>query len=179
MRKSEGQFLKDFQKGKEWELKVAALVRQRHPNLIDPTRTLVMDGIEWRGKWDDGDMKVSVPIQCKRRELDFTGREDFPFGTVIVDQENKLRSEAISERDYYALGIKDRLQWIRPFYAYWIGSRDMNTVGMILPATKPYWRLERQRDSKSDGAMIWNWCCPKEKVIFRRFSDALELWRWM
>lgn len=179
MQKSDHQFLKDFQDGKQWEHKVATMVRRRHPNLVGPSATLVMDGINWKGKWDNGDMHIQVPIQCKRRQIDFTSQEDYPFSTIIVDQENKLQSPLISDQEYSLLGMKDRLLWVRPFYAYWIGSRDMEYAAIILPCTKPYWRLEQQADKKSRGAIIWNWCCPKEKAIFRPFSEALEFWRWM
>lgn len=179
VQKSENQFLKDYQWGKQWEQKVATTVRRRHPELIGPSRTLAMKGIEWRGQWDDGDMRISIPIQCKRRSLDFTSREDYPFSTIIVDQENKLRSPLIEDREYDLLGMADRLLWVRPFYAYWIGSRDMEHAAIILPTSKPYWRLEQQADRKSGGKIIWNWCCPKDKAIFRPMSEALEFWRWM
>jgi len=55
-----------------------------HPVVINPT-FVRPTAIEMDAYRDHGDLGVLLRIEVKRRAFTFTGRDDYPFATVIVD----------------------------------------------------------------------------------------------
>lgn len=162
-------FTEALARGKEWEWVVYAFLKERYPDIRRP-----LTYEEAIGRVDEEpDMAVrGLPIQCKRREFNFTCQEDFPYQTVMVDEEYKLRSDYISQDEYLAMPERDRLQNLKQFLAYFVASQDMKYMAVIIPASKAYWRL-RKRDLKRDARAAYSWECPKTKALFM----PVENWR--
>lgn len=177
MVKNQREFLDDYNWGLDWETKVADLITRCNPYVDKPAKFSKVHGGRVIGFDDDGDMRASVHIGCKRRRLAFTGREDYPFPTVFVDEEYKLIPDHMDREDYYALPVQERLARIKWFHSYWIASSDMNHVALIVPATKRHWILEKVYSPK-DRRDAFNWACPVSKVIFGKTSDIPSLLTW-
>ena len=81
---------------------------------------------------DDGDLRVGgLRVECKRRNLTFSGPEDFPFGTCIVDVCHTYDKSLETET---------------PVFAYIIDSQDMSGTVCVLGSTAERWTAQRRWD---------------------------------
>lgn len=172
-------YLRNFEKGKEFEQKVSDLFDTFHPLAEKPSRTLRMEGAAWRHLYEQADARALVAVECKRRgDIDWTGPKDFPYPTVIVNEERKMRSPYVDKAFYYSLPVEERKLWIKFFNSVWCSNPSMSQVIVIIPASKPYWQIERKFD-RLEREYVTNWVCPVEKCLFRPWDRALELLRWL
>jgi hypothetical protein len=162
-------FAEALARGKEWEWVVYGLLKVRYPDIRRP-----LTYEEAIGRVDEEpDMAVrGLAVQCKRREFNFTCATDFPYQTVMIDEEYKLRSDYISQDEYLSMPEHERLQNLKQFMCYFIASQDMTHMAVVIPASKAYWRL-RKRDLKRDARPSYSWECPKSKALFM----PVEKWR--
>lgn len=181
-------FLEDRQAGEIWEEYLFKVLAQYWPDMLKPPKST--------GMRDNGDMHVTVNlgsfvttavIGAKRRLQNraepfyFTDEHDYPYSTVIVDQENKLKSPFIDDAKYYALDEASKKTWIARFHSYWVASIDMSHVAVITPGTKRLWRLGQKRSWKDRCVRPQvNWECPTSAVRFGKFpEDVPTLLTWM
>ena len=177
MIKDPADYRRDFYWGGEWENRVASLIQRCNPYVEQPQKfNAEVDG-KLVGFPDDGDLRAMVQIGCKRRRIQFTCRDDYPYRTVFVDEEYKLIPEHMPHAEYYRLSVPDRLACLRWFHSYWIASADMEYVALVVPATKRHWVLETLYSPK-DKRDVCSWACPKEKVIFGKASEIPSLLTW-
>lgn len=157
--------------GKEFEDKVYAELRRFNPGISKPPKPE-----EWAE--DDGDIRADVEIICKRRlKLDFTCREDFPFQTVYVNEQYKMRPAHMSKDEYCSLPMEEKLRLMKWFHSCWVSSADMTHIALVLPSTKRHWGLENVW-SPEDNRYALTFSCPKDKVLFGRFEDMPSLLTW-
>lgn len=152
--------------GKEWEWKVFRMLRQRYPDIRRP-KTLEEALAIPRGQRDEeSDIALlGMPIECKRRKFQFTNASDYPYQSFYIDEEYKLRDPRIPADEYAALPEADRLACIKPFCLYMTCNADMTHMGVVIPASKPYWRLDSGR-LRLDDRQHHSWACALNKVIF-------------
>lgn len=164
-----------LRRGKEWEWAVYRFLKHRYPDIRKP---LTFE--EALGRVDkEPDMSIrGLPVQCKRREFHFTDANDFPFGTILVDEEYKLRSDYLSHNEYHALSEDERKQNLRQFMAYFIANESMSHMAVVIPASKPYWSLAKF-PLKRDGRDSFTWECPLHKAIFRPVSEWRTILTWV
>lgn len=105
---------------------------------------------------DSGDFFVCGRVEHKIRKLHFTCLEDFPFPTVIIDEQYKVdaRSDA--------------------FLAYIIENRTGTCAVVVYNWQRPQWRVERLFDSVA-GRFGNFYTIDKKLVRFCRPQDALIL----
>lgn len=96
---------------------------------------------------DDGDIELILRVEVKKRGLHFTGRGDYPYPTVIVDEAYKV----------------DRAG--RRFWAYYIVNETETAVCMVPAASRKFWELRPRFDSK-EGEQRMFYECPVEHCRF-------------
>lgn len=81
---------------------------------------------------DNGDIKVEMTVEVKRRGFNFTGADDYPYPTAIVD-------------NCLAFDRKTPMP-----HSYVLLSNDMKAALIVLCSTKKFWqRVERLDRAKS------------------------------
>lgn len=81
---------------------------------------------------DDGDLRVGGQrVECKRRNLRFSGPEDFPYPTAIVDVTHTFDAARSTET---------------PVVGYIIDSQDESGCVCVLASTYDRWRVRTRRD---------------------------------
>ena len=155
--------------GKAWEWRVYEFLRTRYCDLRPPKTLEQAQGCVD----EESDLALSgFPIECKRRRFDFTNAADYPYATFYIDEEYKLRDRTIPKDKYFAMPMADRRSYLKPFMFYATANRDMTHMGVVIPASKPYWTLER-RTLHADQRRGDSWACQLNKVLF----CAVEDWR--
>lgn len=175
--KSPDSFRRDYEWGLEWEDRVVSLIQKCNPYVEQPPKFSKVVHGRVVGFTDQGDITAQTLISCKRRRVEFTGQQDYPYPTVFVDEEYKLIPDHIPHDVYYAMPLTEKLASLKWFHSYWIGSADMRHVALIIPASKPYWTLE-ERFSPQDNRNTMTWACPKGKAIFGSVEDLSSLLTW-
>ena len=78
-------FVSDLHASNEAVLRVAQFF-QRKGKAVTVQGVRVRDNVESRMDFsDDGDLHVHERYEVKRRKLEFTGHNDFPYDSIIVD----------------------------------------------------------------------------------------------
>lgn len=175
--KTDRDFYNDYNFGMEWHQKVHSALHGRNPDIwIPKPHTTLIEG-KVLGFADDGDIAATCLIQPKRRKIDFTCQRDYPYPTIFIDEEYKLKSDHISDADYFALPEKERLAHLKWFHSYWISNRDMTHCALVIPASKRYWTLDRHW-SKPDRRWVTSWAVPKGKAVFGTVENLSSLLTW-
>lgn len=152
--------------GKEWEHRCFELFRTRFPDLRAPKP--VEDCVHTRTGFVDEEPDLALsgfPIECKRRRFDFTGAADYPYTSFFIDEEYKMRDRRIPSERYFAMPMEERRSYLKPFMFYATANRDMTHMGVVIPASKPYWHLET-RTLHSDQRQGDSWACQLNKVLW-------------
>jgi len=99
---------------------------------------------------DAGDIEVTKIIEVKRRELDFTCADDYPFETVIVDETYKVKRRELDSR----------------LDGYMIVCRDESHACVVPIATRSQWTTEKLADSTHGGELRENYLVDKSLCAF-------------
>lgn len=192
--KGDKDWLADYDAGLTWESELFEVLSRYIHDLDPPKRSDTIDGKIVGGFSYRPDMRarsfiaaqsghdsrfyagVSVALEAKIRlcGFHFSGADDFPYPTIIVNEVFKTHPAHLTERDYLKLSVEDQKAYMRPFHSYWIASSDKQCVAVICPATKPLWSQESVY-SRKDRRPALNWVCPIKKpsggnaVLFGRF----------
>ncbi len=97
---------------------------------------------------DGGDLMLQLRAEHKVRSFAFTGREDFPYPTIIIDEKYKVDAKAGT-----------------PLLAYFIESSDGRCVACIYGHTKHRWLIQDSVDPKQRRTCTF-YVVPKEFVRF-------------
>lgn len=97
---------------------------------------------------DSGDIEIRQRVEVKKRGIDFTSASDYPYQTVIVDEQYKV----------------DRIP-ISHLYGYVVVNKAGTHVCCISKHTKPHWLLSTKFDRK-DGQDRTFYECPVEHCVF-------------
>lgn len=166
--------------GKEWEWKVYTLLRERYPTIRPPKTADQALATYTRHRPDpDSDMSIGgFPIECKRRKFHFTSASDYPYPSFYIDEEYKLRDKTLPRDQYFGLPMTERRKFIKPFMMYLTCNKDMTHMGMVIPASKNYWTLDRKTlwadDRKGDS-----WACQLNKVLFVPVDEWRTILTWI
>ena len=178
-KRTQDEFVAYLRFGKAWEWKAFEFLKERFPTLRPPLTleeavSLGPNAVDERPDMEFG----GYAIECKRRQFDFTGPKDFPYQTFYVDEEYKLRDKTVSKDKYYGMPMIERRSHIRPFLCYLTANRDMTHMGLVIPASKGYWTLERRRLS-ADGRNGDSWGCQLNKVLFMPVAEWRQILTWV
>jgi len=176
MGRTDAEFERFIHYGKEWEFKVYRLLRQRFSGLRAPKPA---EQVISHTPDPDPDMALNgFPIEAKRRKFDFTNKDDYPYPTFYINEEYKMRDRSIPAHQYYNMGITERRRYTTPFLCYLTANRAMTHMGVIIPATKPYWTLE-EKSLKLDDRKSFSWACQLNKVLFMPVAEWESILDWI
>lgn len=180
MARSPADFERYLHFGKEWEFKVYGLLKSRYPAIRAPLTAEQAIARFSRQRADpDPDLSINgFPIECKRRKFSFTSAADYPYQSFYIDEEYKLRDKSIPAEDYFAMGAAERLQHIKPFMMYLTCNKEMTHMGLVIPASKRYWSLDR-KTLWSDERKGDSWACQLGKVLFVPVSEWRTILTWV
>ena len=143
------EFLANFSGSLRAVERFAAELRKRNVDVwLPPTK--VTPDVESRHEYaDSGDMMFQLRAEHKvRQNLVFSGRDDYKYPTVFIDEKYKVDSK----RDI-------------PLFAYFIQSQDGNCVACVYGHTMPRWQVTKKFDSKENCHRTY-YEIPKEFVRF-------------
>lgn len=166
--------------GKEWEWKVYTLLKTRFPHIRPPKTAEQALATYTRHRPDpDSDLAINgFPIECKRRKFDFTNAGDYPYATFYIDEEYKLRDKSLPAESYFSMTMTERRSYVKPFMMYLTCNKDMTHMGLVIPASKNYWTLDRRTlwadDRKGDS-----WACQLNKVLFTPVEEWQTILTWV
>jgi hypothetical protein len=105
---------------------------------------------------DKGDLFLvkRTRLDVKHRDIDFTGREDFPYPTMFVSN----------------VAAVDRAHDVE---AYITVSRDFSCRAIITKETRPHW-IKVDCLASNTGNIETNYACPIEHVIFKAIPPDLR-----
>jgi hypothetical protein len=109
---------------------------------------------EWKAFADDGDLFIESRIEVKHLGVDFTCREDWPFGEKFI---------------VCAKHSWDRAQ-PKP-QAYYVLNKQASHLAIVLGRTSNEWFVEERRDSRYDDVEQSFYFCPLDKVIFKNIHQ--------
>ena len=101
---------------------------------------------------DQGDIIVSSRIEVKKRSIDFTCRDDYPFPTVIVDEKFKVDRIPPPQLNGYVI----------------LNNRGTHAC-LISVKTRKHWRPIIRRDSKDKQRRTF-YECPKGRCAFHAIT---------
>lgn len=180
MARSPADFERFIHFGKEWEWKAYGFLKERYPR-IRPPLTAEQALAEFGRHNPDPNPDLSIngfPIECKRRKFDFTCAEDYPYESFYIDEEYKLRDKSIPAEDYFRMTVSERRQHIKPFMMYLTCNKSMTHMGVVIPASKSYWTLDRRRLSLDDRSGD-SWACQLNKVLFIPVAEWRTILTWV
>lgn len=166
--------------GKEWEWKCYELLRTRFPSIRPPlTAEQALSQFSRHRADPNPDLSLNgFPIECKRRKFSFTDASDYPYQSFYIDEEYKLRDKSVPAEDYFAMSMIERRQHIKPFMMYLTCNKEMTHMGVVIPASKTYWTLDRRTlwadDRKGDS-----WACQLNKVLFVPVAEWRTILTWV
>jgi hypothetical protein len=149
MVKPDADFLADFLKSTRAVDRFAAAIRRANVSVWLPPTEIRPDVASRMEYADGGDLMLQLRAEHKVRNLAFTGRADFPFPTLIIDEKYKVDAKAKQS----------------PLFAYFIESRDGQCVACVYGHTKPRWLIQDTYDKKQ-GRTCTNYVVPIEYVRF-------------
>ena len=97
---------------------------------------------------DSGDIEIRQRVEVKHRMLSFTSCEDYPYATVIVDEQYKI----------------DRIPKGK-LWGYVIVDNDCSHACCIKPSTFDSW-ITKEMFDKKDRQNRTFYVCPKELCFF-------------
>lgn len=140
--KSDASFTEALRESQSHVAKVAAWMTTHNCDvMIRPT--VLRPDFESRNDFADcGDIEIRQRVEVKQRSIDFTSCLDYPYATVIVDEQFKI----------------DRIPRGR-LWGYVILNKAGTHVCCIKPDTKPHWTVESKYDKK-DAQQRNFYVCP-------------------
>jgi len=105
---------------------------------------------EWKDHADVGDILLSQRIEVKRLSVEFSGREDWPFGEDFI---------------VCAKHAWDRAK-PKP-HAFIILSANMGHAAIVKGDTFGRWRVEKRKDSRYNGIEQEFYLCPLDDIEWR------------
>lgn len=150
--KNDNDFVEALNASSKYVAAVASWMMSKNCDvMIRPT--LIRPSFEARNEFaDSGDIEIRQRIEVKHRDLDFTCASDYPFATVIVDEQFKI----------------DRIPKGR-LWGYMVVNRNCTHVCCIRPDAKSKWILSTRFDKK-DGQDRKFYECPKELCVFVKIA---------
>jgi hypothetical protein len=103
---------------------------------------------------DDGDLEIRQRIEVKHRAVDFTSVDDYPYSSIIVDEDFKINR------------IPKGQLW-----GYVVVNRDATHVCFIKGDTRKQWSVEEKYDHKERENRKF-YTCPKELAVFCRLDHG-------
>lgn len=153
MVKPSADFVKDFCSSQRAVEKFAATLRNKNVSVWLPPTQMRPD-VESRMDYaDGGDMMIQLRAEHKVRNIQFTGKSDFPFPTLIIDEKYKVDAKASA-----------------PLFAYFIESSDGQCVACVYGHSKHRWQVDEVFD-KAQGRKCVNYVVPIEFVRFCKPED--------
>jgi len=153
-------FIDNLRRAEQVERLLYTLLRplnaELRPKPLITTGKKIVIGFE-----DDGDLTFTGRVECKHRKIKFTGKEDFPYPTVILDETYKLRQPHVTQGMWEQFSHREQLAHIKWFHSYWIVSEDMRYAAVVTPHTKSHW-VQRQVKDRTENRMCMNYECPVE-----------------
>jgi hypothetical protein len=117
--------------------------------LIKPT--IVRSNFEDRHNFiDDGDLEIRQRIEVKHRNIEFTNANDYPFSSVIVDEQFKI----------------DRIP-ASHLWAYIVVNNSISHICLIKSGTRKHWETQKMYDKKEQEQRNF-YVCPKELCFFMK-----------
>lgn len=101
---------------------------------------------------DSGDLEITMRVEVKERQLDFTGKHDYPHETIIVDECYKI----------------DRLP-IVSVWAWVIVNRHNSHAAFITSASRRHWVKLTRYDKVQERTCDW-YCCPTKRAVFKELK---------
>lgn len=152
--KSDQNFLADLSRSRQFVNAFALAAEQSGVVAFMPPEQVRPDA-SVRGQYADaGDLFIQGRVEIKtRKNMSFTGREDFPFDSVMFAESYTV----------------DR--WLYPPLMIVVQSSAGTACAVIYGWTKRWWRKEKKHD-KTVGREIEVYVCPVSKV---RFCDRSEV----
>lgn len=99
---------------------------------------------------DKGDLFIpQLRIEVKTRTFSFSGRHDFRYPTVFIDEKYKFDKKAHI-----------------PFLCYVTLSQDKKCAAVAYSFTRHHWMIEEKPDPKQGGRLCVNYAIPKEWAHF-------------
>ena len=152
--KSDQQFLADLSRSRQFVNQFAIAAEDAGVSVFLPPERVRPDASVRHEYADRGDLFILGRGEIKtRKNLSFTGRQDFPFPTVMF-------AEAYTVE-----------RWEHPPLMIAIQSATGTAVAVVYGWTRKWWKKERKFD-KTVGKEIEVYVCPVEKV---RFCDLAEV----
>jgi len=151
--KSDGDFIQSLKESQKFVSLVASWMKRHGCDvMIRPTE--VRPDFDSRNDYtDSGDIEIRQRVEVKQRSIAFTSSSDYPFNTVIVDEEFKI----------------DRIPK-STLWGYIIVNKDSTYACCIKSDTRASWDVERKYDSK-DGQHRSFYVCPKELCSFCKIDQ--------
>lgn len=150
--KTDAHFLSALSESSKYVSVVASWLQSKNCDVVIKPVS-IRPSFESRNEFaDSGDIEIRQRIEVKRRSVEFTCEDDYPYSTVIVDEKFKI----------------DRIPRGR-LWGYVIVNKQLSHVCCVMPDTKKEWMVERMFD-KSDGQERLFYVCPKHLCIFSQMN---------
>jgi len=108
----------------------------------------------WKYFVDTGDLEISLRVEVKKRNLDFTTRDDYPYADVYVT----------------AMSAYDQT-YPKP-YVYVILNKPETHAALVYTDTYHTWTVAETFDTRLNRrAPSQCYTCPKEEVIFVELNE--------
>jgi hypothetical protein len=158
--KNDEEFLRDLAKSRSDVDHFAERLKARGVDVVVLSAETRPDASMRRQYADRGDMTVTLRVEHKVRQLDFTNRTNFPYETVIVDEAYKVR-----EKSHIPLGM------------YVLENRNRTHAAVVYGWTQGQWEIETIYD-RHQGRTCENYVVHKSLVRFcpvdEVFTTCLE-----
>lgn len=158
--KSDENFLRDLAKSCSDVDHFAERLKDRGVDIVVLSAETRPDASQRRKYADKGDLAVTIRIEHKVRQLDFTTRSDFPYETVIVDEAYKVREKSLI-----------------PLMMYVLENRSRTHAAVVYGWTQDKWGIEKIYD-RHQGRTCENYVVHKSLVRFcpvdEVFTTCLE-----
>jgi hypothetical protein len=146
--KTDAEFITALHQSQDAVDKVAGFLKGRGAEVSVPELKVRPDFTQRFAYQDDGDIHITQRVEVKRKQLDFTCADDFPFATVMTDAAYKINS----------------IPWGH-LHSYFVLNRAMTHAALVLNHTRPQWVEETVYDSKERERRTYL-ACPKELAHF-------------
>lgn len=144
--KSHKQFVKDLDDSQRHVAAVVDWMTKKRYKVKALPQTVSPDYESRYEHQDSGDIELRCRVEVKGRNINFSGREDYPFATVFIDELYKIPS-------------------VYELFAYAICSADGGCIAMVYNWTREHW-LEREKFDRVAGRSAIFMEIPKEYVAF-------------
>jgi hypothetical protein len=104
---------------------------------------------------DTGDMMVSMRVEHKVRGIVWSGRADYPYPDVMLEESYKLENKP------------------DPVLCYVIESADRQCCAVVYGYTKRHWTYRATFDKRSNRTGTWAFC-PKKWVRFCKPAEVFS-----